>query len=535
VIVQPNTYLALQRGVNQLADAIRPTLGPRPRLVAYDRGLPNTAPDLFDSGGVIARRIVALRDRDEDMGAMLLRGLLWRLQDEFGDGTATAALLFQSIFNQGVQYIAAGGNAMVLRQALDDSLPLVLDQLNGMQTVVRGQGALTRLAAALCYDEPLAKLLGEVFDTIGEYGQLEFRDGNSLKLDREYVEGSYWDGGLAARDLITDKARHKTVLENPAILISDLTLTEPEALEQAVAAALAADATSLILLATQFSEAVLAMIRVPLRGQRPLQIVPVKTPGGTLDAQMGALEDLAALTGGQPLLRAVGQTLAELQPDSLGWARVGWADPYYFGIVSGRGNPRALRQHISQLKVTLQNASDKATRETLQVRLGKLMGGSATVSIGGATASGIKVRKELAERSALALRGALREGVLPGGGAALLACRPALRARLRQTTNPDERAAYRILIHALAEPMRGIVANAGLDASPAVAAAEQAGAPWGYDAIQGQLADMRQAGILDVAPVLKAAVRGAVTTASLGLTIDVLVHQRRPQTELTPR
>ncbi len=534
VILQPNAYAGLQRGINQLADAIRPTLGPRPRLVALDRGLPGTAPDLFDSGGVIARRIVALADRDEDMGAMLLRGLLWRLHDQFGDGTATAAVLFQSIFNQGVRHVVAGGDPMRLRQALDRSLPLILDQLNAMQIPVRGKRSLAGMAASLCYDEPIAQLLGEVFDTIGEYGQLDIREGNSLKLEREYVEGSYWDGGLLARDMITDKTRLKTVLENPAVLITDLVVNDPAELETVVAAALAAGATSLLFVATQLAEAVMNMARQPLRGPRQLQIVTVKTPGPTLDDQIGALEDLAVLTGGQPVRSALGQTLAGVRPESLGWTRVGWADPFYFGIVGGRGNARTLRQHIAQLRVTLQHATDKTTRAVLQKRLGKLIGGSATVSIGGATLSVIKARKELAERTVAALRGALIEGAMPGGGAALMACRPILRERLRQSTDPDERAAYRILIEALAEPMRTIIANAGGDSGPIIAAAERAGPCWGFDAVSGRVVNMVDAGILDVATVLKAALSGATTTASLGLTVDVLVHHRKPKTVLTP-
>jgi chaperonin GroEL len=478
---------------------------------------------------------VALPDRDEDKGAMLLRGLLWRLHDQFGDGTATAAVLFQSIFNQGVQHVTAGGDPMRLRQALDKSLPLILDQMAGMRIPVRGKGPLTRMAAALCYDEPLAKMLGEVFDTIGEYGQLEIREGNNLAVEREYVEGSNWGGGVLAREMIADKTRLKTVLEKAAVLISDLTVEDPAGVETLIQAAVTSGAGALLIVASQFSAPAMAMLRTPRRGQPPLPIVAVKTPGPTLDDQIGALEDLAILTGGQPLLSVIGQSLAQVTPEHLGRARVAWADRFYFGIVAGRGNPRALRQHLLQLKAALQHAQDKSTREVLQKRLGKLLGGSATVSIGAATPSSMKVRKELAERTAAALRGALLEGALPGGGAALVACRPALQQRLKQSTDPDERAACRILMRALEAPMRAIIGNAGGDASPILAAVERGGPACGFDVVSGQLVNTVEAGILDVATVLKAAIQGAITTAGLGLTIDVLIHQRKRQTVLTPR
>jgi chaperonin GroEL len=269
----------------------------------------------------------------------------------------------------------------------------------------------------------------------------------------------------------------------------------------------------------------------------------VKVPGITVDDMSAALEDLAVLTGGRPCMAAAGDTLERAKLQDLGHARQAWADQSHFGIVAGRGNPRALRAHLANLRAAHKNAKDPDVRKRLQQRLGRLMGGSAILWLGGATETEIEVRKEWAERTADVLRGAVREGLLPGGGAALLACRPAVQRLLNGSTEEDERAACRVLSRALEEPLRTIVVNAGYDAADVMAEIKQVGASrpanpsafYGFDAITGQVVDMVRAGILDVASVQKAAVRSAVASAALGLTIDVLVHHKKPELGLTPK
>lgn len=534
IVFQPSVYRGLQRGINQFVDAIRPTLGPRPRMVAIDRGVSGKAPELLDSGGLIARRIVALSDRDADMGGMLLRSLLWRLHEQVGDGTATAAVLFQSIYDQGVRHLGAGGNAMRLRRHLERGIGVILAQLSVMVRHVEGHTQLARIAAAHCYDTQLAKVLSEIFDTIGEYGQLEIREGQGRELEREYVEGNYWKGGVFSRQMIADRKTLKTNIENAAVLISDLTVENPEELQAVIELAAGTGAQTLLIIAGQFSEPVLTALSAR-RDRDKLNLVAVKTPGLTIDEQIGALEDLSVLTGGRPVLRIAGQSLGSICEADLGRARRAWADRFYFGIVGGGGNPRLLRQHIAQLRAAFKNAPAQSERAILQQRIGKLIGGSAMLWVGAATTTEISTRKELAERTAATLRGAVFEGVLPGGGVALLECCGALQKMLKQSSEPDEQGAYRILIRALEEPLRTIIRNAGEEPTRILAKIKLAGSGYGFDGVSGQVVKVADADIFDVAAVLKAAVHGAIATAALSLTIEVLIHHKLPISVLTPR
>ena len=218
VVFQPDVHRSMLRGIEQMTDAVRPTLGPLPRIVLYDTtiGATGRIPELLDDGGTIARRIIQIRDRNADVGAMLLRNVLWTVREEVGDGTATAAVVFEATYRGGVRYLAAGGDAMRLRTHLDRGLREILNELDGMTGRVAGKEELTRLATVITREPELGKLLGEIFDIIGEYGRLEIRKGQGRFFDREYVEGMYWDGGLLSRTLITDIDRQRT--EKPATI-----------------------------------------------------------------------------------------------------------------------------------------------------------------------------------------------------------------------------------------------------------------------------------------------------------------------------
>ena len=534
VVFQPATYQGIQRGINQMVEAIRPTLGPRPRIVAIDRILDDRMPELLDDGGTIAKRIIQLPDRDEDMGAMLVRDFLCRLQDQVGDGTATAAVLFQSVYNESVRYLASGGNAMRLRSYLEKGMRAILDHLTSMTVHLAGKEKLAQIAQAICHDPPLARLLGEIFDIIGEHGRVEIRPGRGRELEREYVEGMYWERGLVSREMITDHSQFRTEMENAAILISDLEIEEPRQLMPVIALAIEANIRSLLIVASKLSEGVIALL-LANNDPEKLQAIAVKTPGWGKDEQAWALEDLAVLTGGRPFINVAGDTLSQVRVEDFGHARRVWADRRNFGIVGGRGNPRALRQHLATLRASFERTDGPVLRENLRARIGKLMGGSATLWVGGATELEITARQELAKRTAAAMRGAMMEGVLPGGGVSLLVCRRVLQRMLDQSTDLDERAAYRILIRAVAEPIRTIIANAGYDASEIMAEIKLARSGYGFDVTSGQVVDMMEAGIWDAAIVQKSAVYGAITTAALALTIDVLVHRQEQPKHVTIR
>ena len=260
--------------------------------------------------------------------------------------------------------------------------------------------------------------------------------------------------------------------------------------------------------------------------QAKIHAIAVKIQPAQASVQAADLEDMAMLTGGRPLLRIAGQTLRGVKLEDLGQARSVWADKTNFGLSRGKGDARRLRAHIAGLRAAYRQTDDADTQANLLARIGKLMGGSATLWVGGAAESEIKARKALAERAAQALRGAVRDGVVPGGGMALLACRPLLQQRLDQSADPDERAAYRILRQAVETPLRTLLHNAGYEPSEMMSRLYRAGPEHGFDVTTGQMVNMAQAGLYDVATAQKEAARAAISSAALALTIDVLVHRR---------
>ena len=525
---QPGVHRDLQKGVNQIVSAVIPTLGPRAGWVVSEPVGPNSAPEILDDGGLIARRIVQLPHRGVDMGAMMARQLLWRMRETDGDGSATAAVILQAVFNQGLRYLTAGGNAMRLRAFLDEGVQLIAAQLDAMAFPLEGKEALSRLAESTCHDPEIAAMLGEIFDIIGVYGRLEIRSGQARGLEREYFEGMYWSNGVHSSHLLLDESGQRTNLETPHILVSDLNISDPKPLARLVANAKRAGAKSMLLVCKSLSDKAIAVLLSANAKLQDFKVTAVRSPDAT------DLQDLAFLTGGQLVVSAAGYTLDTVRVDDLGRARRAWANKRQFGIVGGKVSPRLLRRRIAELRAAHERTQDADERENLEKRLAKLLGGSATLYVGGATDAEIKTRRALVEQTARTMRLAIRSGALPGGGVALLACRPLLAAREQDAADSDERAAYHILGQAVEAPMRAIVRNASLDAGDVMAEVRRAAPGWGCDVRSGEIVDMATAGIYDAAAVQKSAVRRAVNTAALALTIDVLVHRRQPPTSTTP-
>ncbi len=529
VVFQPQVHHALQRGIYQMVSALRPTLGPLSGGVAIDHlNGTKSLPEFLDEGGVIARRIIELCNRDEDMGAMLVRSMVTRQHERVGDGTATVAVLFEAIFNAGVRYIAAGGNAMQLRRHLECALPLILDTLDQMVFQLEGQDALTNIARSLCHDDAMAELLGEAFDLIGEYGRLEIREDYGRGLRREYVEGSHYYTGLLSRVFLPENSAGNIAFENPAIFLCDFEVEDHYELFPVLQAAHTANVNGLMIIARNLSEKAMALL-VANNKLDKFKVIAVKLPGSNPTDRMAALEDLSILTGATPFLKVTRDSLENVTAKHFGQARRVWADLRAFGLVRGGGSPRQLREHIRTLKAHHHDAQDADERKRIQERIGNLMGGAMTLWVGGFTEPEISARKRMAERTALALRAAMHEGVVPGGGVALLNCREVLEKRQAAARDTDERAAYRILIEALAAPARTIFRNAGYDPSEVMAKLYHECPNMGFDVVAKRVVNMCQAGILDGALVLKTSVRNAVSTAALALTIDSLVHVAKPE------
>jgi chaperonin GroEL len=532
-VFQPRTARGFQGGINKIVDAIRPSLGPFPRTVAVARAINRRSPEILDSGGTIARRIISLRNRDEDAGAMYVRGVLWNLHEQVGDGVATAAILFQTVFNQGLKYLAAGGSPMTLRHYLERGADIIVAALEKLTQPIAGAQALTGVAKTVCHDQVLAETLGNLMSIVGEDGILEIRAGRSRSIEHELVAGSYWPGALVSKTMIYERSRSRTVFENAAILITDLAIESPQELAPVIQAAVEAQVSRLVVMCSKISEPAQAIL-LQSRKSDKLQIIAVKTPGIRSDVQMTSMLDMAVLTGGKMLVKAAGDTLAGVSPQHFGHARRIWANEEYTGLVHPQGDPKEIRRHIHTLRIASKNAVKDEERERLQERIGKLLGGAAAIDVGGLTETEMEARKELAKRSLLTLRGAAREGILPGGGTALLACRPALDTLLADRDSLDARAAHRILTAALEAPFRMLMVNSGYSAGQILGEVDQAGRGAGFDLLSGRICEMIPNGIVDVAAVQKQAVLSAIRGAALALTIDILVHRKNPPVATEP-
>lgn len=530
VVFTPRAREGLIRGADRLANALRPTLGPTPRLVAVDKIAGSGAPELLDDGATIARRIIQLPDRDEDMGAMLLRHLLWRVHEEVGDGTATTAVLFQAGVRASYRYVAAGLDPMRMRKGLEGALKLAVHQLQQMAQPLEGEEAIGRVARALCQDEEMARLLGEIFDIVGPEGYVQVERGQARGLERQYVEGGCWKNGWLSPYFVTDPAHQVAELEEPAILISDLDIDSAFQLAPLLEQAVQAGFKSFLVIGRQVSDSALGLL-VHNRQQKVISTLAVRAPGYGSERR-GILQDVAVLTGGRMLSQEVGASIEGAELSDLGRARRAWADRFRFGLSGGRGDARALRRHIRQVRKELASEEDRQEREKLQRRLGILLGGVAFLRVSGATESEAQARKARAERAVVALRSALQSGVLPGGGRAYLACQPALQSAAQVVRDESERAGFALLCRALEEPMRAIAANAGYEASTVVAQVKASSTDVGFDARSGELCDLWAAGILDAEGTLETALRVAMSGVAMVLTTEVLIHRRKPPESL---
>lgn len=532
VVFQPHTYHKLRAGVDLLAAAVRPTLGPLPRMVAVSRTLRTDAPEMLDDGAVIARRMIALGDRSQDVGAMLLRNAMWQMHEQAGDGATTMAVILQSILAQGIHAVSAGEcDAMQLRRALDGTLECVLYALHQQARPLQGRENIARVAHTVCPDPELANMLGEVFDIVGAEGTVNVQEYPRPGVEREYIEGTYWSAsGLCSPLMETDSIQHRALLDDAHILISDASVQEPAQLVPLLERVIEAKIPNLVLIALNFSGRALGLVLYNKQAG-VLNVFAVRAPKYDALEQVSALQDIALLTGGRFVSSAAGETLERVQVSDLGRARRAWATDEYFGIAGGKGDGCAIRKEIATLRARL-NRAENANKEPLEPRLGHLTGGVAILRVGAATAIESKSRKELAERAARAMRSAVNAGVVPGGGTALLNCQEALVPE--RASDSAMQVACRILHRALEEPLRVIALNAGYSPERVVARVSSSAQTNGFDARTGELTEMHEAGIVDPVRVLEQALRVAVSGAGIALTTEVIVHRKRPPESMEP-
>jgi len=381
-------------------------------------------------------------------------------------------------------------------------------------------------------DDELAAVLGEIFDIVGPEGLIVVEKGNRLTLEHEYVEGTYWKlSGWMSRLQVADVAEHRTLFEDAALLITDLTITDPRQLVPVLERSLKGGVKRLIILASKLSDAALGLL-VTNSQAKTIETLAVRTPKVAEMDRVAVMEDIAVMTGGRPFYSAGQETLDRFDISHLGHARRAWATDSLFGFFGGKGDPRRLRQHLATVRASLPNAPDDNEKKKLQERLGQLAGGTAILRLGGATLTAVETRTTLAERAVKSLRAALLGGVVPGGGAALLHARSALQAMPAETD--EDAVAYRVLARALEEPMRAIAQNAGRQPDVVIEKAKASPPGYGFEARSGQIVDLREAKVVDAAQTLKLALQIAVSGAATALTTDVIIHHKKPEISIEP-
>lgn len=530
VIFDQEAREALKRGVDTMARLIRVTLGPRARTVAI---MPivgtNRPPEILDDGATIARRTLQLPHPFEDMGAMLIRQLACNMGDTLGDGSASAVVIAQSVLDASLKYIAAGGNAMFVKRGVEKALEVALRALEAQARPVETPDDLRRVAAAAVRDPRISALIGEIFDIIGRDGIVIVENGHGTTIDREYVEGIQWDKGWASPYLVTDNERMEANLDNPLVFVTDRFLSKTDDVLPILNCALQQGVTSLFMIAGDISGDALSTL-VTNKQQNIITTVAVKAPGYG-ERRIRILEDIAVVTGGKLLSEDAGETPDAVTAENFGRAGRVWCNRDFFTVIAGTGNPRAIRRRIQQVKAELPTVTDEYERGKMRERLGKLSGGLAILKVGAPLEIERDEKKLQAEDAVAATRLAIEEGVVAGGGAALLACIPAVKA-LR--LEGDERVGVDIVLQALEAPTRQILLNGGFSPNPLIAELLKRPAGYGFDVISGEIVDMWEAGIIDPLKVVRTALQTGVSSAVMALTTEALIRKPKPQESLNP-
>jgi chaperonin GroEL len=503
-------------------------------MVAIERLARTEAPEILDDGATIARRIIQIAPRGHDVGAMLLRHALWRMHQEAGDCSTTMAVLYQAILAEGIRTVTQGGcNAMLLRAGLQKGLKAVQESLQQEAIPLLGKENIARFAWGLVQgNTELANLLGEIFDIVGPDGLMVVEKGNRLGLEREYVEGTYWQlSGWFSYLFVAEPARQQTTFEDAALLISDLSLKEPNQLVPVLDRCVKAGVRNLVIIAKDISDRVIGLL-VKNNQAKTIRTLAVRTPRVLEMDRVASMEDIAVLTGGRIFYAAAYSDFQNFQIADLGYARRAWATQSLFGLFGGKGDPRRIRQHILNIRSMLKLTEDEHEKQKLQERLGRVAGGTAILRVREATDMASEALKSMTLRAVTALRNAMAGGVIPGGGTALLNAQSAL--AVLPAASDEEALAYKILGRALEEPMRTISKNAGYEPEVIVEKVKAAPRGHGFDVYSGQITDMAQMGILDSVLILNKALEIAVSGAELALTTDVIVHHGKPQVCVEP-
>jgi chaperonin GroEL len=521
VIFNEQARAALKHGVDTLALAVKTTLGPRGRNVAMGKkwGAPSVTHD-----GVTVAKEVELKDPFQNMGAQLLKEAASKTNDVAGDGTTTATVLAQAMIDEGLKLVAAGANPMILKRGLDKGREALVARIKEQSITLKSRDEIRQVATISAQDPEIGELLATIMDKIGHDGVVTIEEGKGTTLEYELVEGMQFDRGYISPYFVTDSSRMEAVIDEPYILITDKKISAVNDLLPILEAVLATGKKDLVIIAEDVDgEALATLVVNKMRGT--LNALAVKAPGFG-DRRKAMLQDIAILTGGTVISEEVGRKLDSAKVQDLGRARRVKSDKDNTVIVEGFGDKQAIQARIRQLKQQIETTTSDYDREKLQERVAKLSGGVAVIKVGAPTEPALKERKARVEDALNATRAAVEEGIVPGGGIALLNAIPALDNV--QTQFEEERMALNILRRALEEPLRQLAINAGEDGSVVVNQVrthqrEHNNPNYGFDVMTGKYVDLMQAGIIDPAKVVRTALENAVSVAGIVLTTDALI------------
>jgi chaperonin GroEL len=505
---------ALKTGIDALVDAVKVTLGPRGRPVALDRKF--GAPNVINDGVSIAKDI-ELPDPFENMGAQLVKEAAVKTNDKCGDGTTTATVLAQAIVTGGFKNIAAGADAMSLKRGIEKGVVAVVEDLKKMSTPVTTKEQVAQVATISAADSEVGSLIAEVMEKVGKDGVITVEESKGLLFETEYVEGMEFDRGYISPYFITNPELMKTELDDPYILITDKKISAISDLLPVLEKVLQVSKNFVVMAEDVEGEALATLVVNKLRGT--LNCLAVKAPGFG-DRRKAMLEDIAILTGGKVISEEVGRKLDSATVTDLGRARKVVADKDNTTVVEGKGSEEDIQGRIKQIKAQIDETTSDYDKEKLQERLAKLAGGVAVIKVGAATEVELKEKKHRVEDALSATRAAVEEGILPGGGVALINTSPAMD---KVKAEGDEVTGIAILKRALDEPLRWIAENAGQDGSVVVDKVKRSKKGVGYDALNDDYGDMVAKGIIDPLKVTRTGLENASSIANMILTTESLV------------
>ena len=518
---------ALEAGVNQLADTVSVTLGPKGRNVVLDKSY--GAPLITNDGVTIAKEI-ELPDEFENMGAQLVKEAATKTNDVAGDGTTTATVLAQAMINEGMKNLAAGANPIILRKGMKKATECAVEAISKMSSPVEGKSHVQRIAAISAGDDEVGTLVADAMEKVSKDGVITVEESKTMKTELDLVEGMQFDRGYVSAYMCTDMDKMEAVLDNPYILITDKKLSNIQDILPLLEQIVQQGARLLIIAEDVEGEALTTLVINKLRGT--FNVVAVKAPGYG-DRRKEMLQDIAILTGGQVISSEVGLELKDASLEQLGRAKSVKVQKENTIIVDGEGDSEAIKSRVAQIRSQIEETTSDFDREKLQERLAKLAGGVAVIRVGAATEAEMKENKLRMEDALAATKAAIEEGIIAGGGSAYVHASKDVE-KLAATLEGDEKTGAKVVLKALEAPLFKIAANAGLEGAVIISKVKEGKAGFGFDALKEEYVDLVGAGILDPVKVTRSALQNATSVASTLLTTESLVADIKEPTSAAP-